>query len=431
LSMPDRPGIIPRRRPAVLDIGRRIAGARRRRGMSRKVLADLVGRSQEWLRLVETGQRPLNSIQIANRLTEILDLEDLGLSRPSIGGTHWKAGHGTAAIRRSMLDAMPVQAFANEQAWRESAEQLEVDVQEAWRRWLAGRHRYQDTLQILPGLTRGATWRLQGIRNGHAGPIDAAMLALYLVRTVMSRVGEETLAWLAADRAMNAAAFAGASLPLLSSSWHVCVCYLRHGYREEALQFALAAVDNLAEATGDGRDAFILRGALKLLAAEAAASLLDAHRAHELLAEARDAAEVTGDDTQAYMIPFGPTEVGITAVQMAARLGRSTEAIRLASQVEVLDTYPPDRQARYYIPLANLYAQRKEDAAAVLILKKVAAVSPEDIRYDYLSRDTLVRLLGRNNLTVHRDVLKLAQMAGILTPTPQRAEACGRGEPVA
>jgi len=416
------------------DIGRRIAGARRRRGMSRKVLADLVGRSQEWLRLIETGQRQLDSIQIANRLAQILNLEgfasDLGASSTAYGDVYPKNEQITDAIRLAMMDAMPVSAFVDRSAWIESAERLEADVDEAWRRWLAGHNRYRETLQLLPGLARGATWCLQGIRSGRVGPINSAMLAVYLLRTVMSRIGEETLAWLAADRAMNAAVSAGGA-SLLPSAWHVCACYLRQGYCQAAIQFALAGADNLHVVTRDKHDALVLCGALQLLAAEAAAGMLDAHRAHELLTDVKNVADAAGDDSHAYMIPFGPTEVGISAVQIAVRLGRSGEAIKLAGQVDIPDNYPPDWQVRYYIPLANLYAQRKEDAAAVFALSKAAAVSPEDIRYDYLSRDTLVRLLSRNNLTVRREVLRLAQLAGILDGAGAAGRVAGRSSTAA
>ena len=59
--------------------GQRIARARRRRGLSRAVLAGLVGRSESWLSQVERGKRGIDSHSVLVRLAEVLrvDIEEL------------------------------------------------------------------------------------------------------------------------------------------------------------------------------------------------------------------------------------------------------------------------------------------------------------------------------------------------------------------
>jgi transcriptional regulator with XRE-family HTH domain len=55
--------------------GRRIARARRRRGLSQSALAGLVGRSESWLSQVERGLRQVDSHSVLTALAEILRVD--------------------------------------------------------------------------------------------------------------------------------------------------------------------------------------------------------------------------------------------------------------------------------------------------------------------------------------------------------------------
>ena len=65
------------------SIGQRIAIARRRRGLSQAVLANLIGRSESWLSQVERGIRSVDRLPVLMDLAEVLrvDAESL-LGRP-------------------------------------------------------------------------------------------------------------------------------------------------------------------------------------------------------------------------------------------------------------------------------------------------------------------------------------------------------------
>src|SRR5680860_1447149 len=47
-----------------LSVGERIAFYRRRRGLTQGVLANLVGRSEDWLSKIERGQRELRNLEL-------------------------------------------------------------------------------------------------------------------------------------------------------------------------------------------------------------------------------------------------------------------------------------------------------------------------------------------------------------------------------
>lgn len=395
------------------EVGERIAAARRKRGMSRKTVADLVGRSEEWLRQIENGQRRLDSIEYAIRLGEVLRISDLmatlGLTeRDGVG--ELTVASAVVPVREALNRSVSVDVFVEESAGMGASSNVDADVAEAWQSWSGRANRYQRTLRLLPDLLRGAAARLRE-ETGSAG-IESAISAYHLTRIVMSRMGEEQLAWISADRAAIAAARVGGAA-MQAAAWHLGICNLRQGWFGETYRLATAAIDMKLPDGDDSADMLILSGAMHLVAAEAAAGLLEPQQAQQQLEQARLVAEAVPDHPHPYMIHFGDVEVGITAVQVAFRLGQAGEAIRRASELDVPDHYPPDRQARYYIPLAYLHAQRNEDAAAVFTLAKVAAISPEDIRYDELSRKALRRLLRRHNLTVRRELTRLATLAGL------------------
>ncbi|WKU07120.1 helix-turn-helix transcriptional regulator [Micromonospora sp. HUAS LYJ1] len=395
-------------------VGSRIAAARRRRGMSRKVVADLIGRSEEWLRQIENGQRQLDSIKYALRISEVLHLADL----MSTLGLQGRQAPGAVALANTvgpLRDAIMSSVGTDVLESRREGHVLEAgfaeqDVAEAWRSWSGRANRYRRTLRLLPPLIHDASAHLREASSTDS--VEAAVSVYHLTRTVLSRIGEEQLAWVMADRALVAAGGRGGSL-LLASAWHGAVCYLRVGCFIEAYRLALAAVAADQPDSASSTVVTALRGALRLIAAEAAAGILDAGKSHQLLQEAHRLARELPGDLQPHMIPFGRTEVGISVVQVAIRLGRIGEAVQLAAEVDVPDSYLPDRQARHYMTLAFLHARRREDAAAVFALNKVVDISPEDLRYDERCHQILHQLLRRNNLTIRRDLTRLADLAGV------------------
>jgi transcriptional regulator with XRE-family HTH domain len=62
---------------SVLTTGQRIRLRREARGMTRPVLAGLVGRSADWLKKIERGERQLNSLALLLQLAGALGVSDL------------------------------------------------------------------------------------------------------------------------------------------------------------------------------------------------------------------------------------------------------------------------------------------------------------------------------------------------------------------
>ncbi|MGH8887890.1 MAG: helix-turn-helix domain-containing protein [Egibacteraceae bacterium] len=87
-------------------VGERIAYWRRRRGLSQKVLAGLVGRSASWMTKVEGGDRIVDKLSVLLALSYALkvDLGKLigGVELPPNGGGPSEPPRGIVAVRRAL-----------------------------------------------------------------------------------------------------------------------------------------------------------------------------------------------------------------------------------------------------------------------------------------------------------------------------------------
>jgi hypothetical protein len=132
-----------------------------------------------------------------------------------------------------------------------------------------------------------------------------------------------------------------------------------------------------------------------------------------------DAAErlsvLLGEDANYAWTAFGPTNVRIHRVSVAAELGDPGEALRAAAEVDPtrLAEGLRSRRAQVYLDLAWAQAQRKRDAEATLHLLEAERTAPEAIRYNAMVRDLLREILARArrpNSVLH----ELAVRAGVL-----------------
>jgi tetratricopeptide (TPR) repeat protein len=396
-----------------------------------------VGRSDEWLRQIETGGRRLDSIECTVRLAEILRVDVatlLGLSTKQLPRNSDSGEELVRPIRRALMDSPTASAFlekASDSPPDHATQDQDFDtaIDQAWTTWLQCSERYASTVEKLPALLYRAGVRSSQAISGKSGASKPGateslaestkgnswakpIISTYqLARVVLEKLGEHHLAWLAADRAMRIAEITGHPRIQAAAGWHLAQCYLQTGRYLEASSFALAIARKLAPQRPLEAEAAALWGALHLVAAQAKASQAELHQAEELLATATAAASLFPGERRVFTVPFGSVEVGIASVQIASRLGRLGEALKLAATVDVPDDYPADTQVRHYLPLAYVHSRRNEDAAAVLALLKTAGLSREDLCYDEMAHQTLARLLSRNNLTVRRELKQLAEIA--------------------
>ena len=96
-------------------------------------------------------------------------------------------------------------------------------------------------------------------------------------------------------------------------------------------------------------------GSLLLRGASAAAEHDDRHTAHELLAEAEDAATRLGEDRNLRWTAFGPTNAKLHQVNIAVTLGDAGIAIDVARTVNLSNVTVTERRARFLVDTARAF----------------------------------------------------------------------------
>lgn len=372
-------------------------------------MAGLVGRSEEWLRQVETGARRLDSVKVAINLSRVLHIEDmaalLGFNhRPPV--TTPTYGYDTLADR--LRTAIVDQPALSGPASRPPAPVARETLTALWRDWQFGTDRFTSIAAGLPQL-------VVSLRNGGAfGSAETAQLlvgAYHLSRSFLTKLGELRLAAVAADRGMLLAEWTGERLSLLVAARNLAMFHLQAGEDREAIAAAAGAAQQLGATAPEELDHAVLWGSLRTIVAKAAARQQEKPLVDECLDQIRQAADRLGADRECRHVWFGPSDVAITEAHLALVLGDVDQALRLASRITIADGFPASQRTAFYATLAEGHVRRREDAAAVFALLQVEDACAEEIRHNRSVARTLAALLERGNATTRAQVHRLAGFA--------------------
>jgi len=119
--------------------------------------------------------------------------------------------------------------------------------------------------------------------------------------------------------------------------------------------------------------ALLLRGAI------AAAEQDERHTAHELLAEAEDAATLLGEDRNLRWTAFGPTNAKLHRVNIAVTSGDIGTAIDVARTVKLSNIAVTERRASLLVDTARAFLECSKPDKAYLALRAAEEMAPEDI----------------------------------------------------
>lgn len=381
-------------------VGERIARARRRRGLSQ----------------VERGRRRVDSYSVLNRLADVLHVDIEELTGPTADGR--EAGQHVyepaAEIEQAMMhyDAVASSIGGQERGQGGDRRHLREMARSAYQSYQATR--YDDTGHILPALIREteAASRTTGLDDPGMSQIRA--MVYDTVAALLNRVGETSLAWAAADRAMSAAELSGNPVQAAASAWRLSHVIGGRKHPGEALSLAMSAAAALERAMRNSdADALSVYGVLHLSAANAAAAVYDRATTESLLARAREIAELTGEGNR-MGTAFGHANVAIHSVAAAIQFGDARTAIATGEALDVsaLPVGCTGRRTQLSLDLARAYAMRRQDAAAVNMLLAAERLSPQLVRYDARTQDVILTLLGREHRQSTPELRPLAHRAG-------------------
>lgn len=394
--------------PDNLVSGERIEAARRARKLSRRTLADLIGCSEEWLRLIEKGNRKLDRLSTLLKIAEVLEVEELSeflsvptsLPLPRAEAEYSDIVNDLLHLRESPAEEVP------------SVHRLCRYLSMAWDLWQRSPRRYSETRRNLPGLLLMAE-----ASADRAAPEDVAVTAVSLTQTYrlfsafLRKCGQHDLALLASDRALFHARRSTDPLMTAAAYGGLAEVLIRLGRPALARELCLETVERVDALDTGGTRTVSVAGACYLTAALACAAAGDRLLVEQMLEGARERGERLGADRNDLHSAFGPTDVELHAVRIHAYLGRYGQAIKLGESLEIEHLFARERQARHFIALAVSHASIHNATAAVFALQKAAHICPEELRYDLMARQAISLLHMQNNPLIKREVRDIARLA--------------------
>jgi len=275
--------------------------------------------------------------------------------------------------------------------------------------------RYSDVTSSLPVLLsrlQAACAVLDGEARSRAYTLSAE--AHHVAASILFKVGDEGLGWLAADRSMQAARASEDPLTVASSARIVTHALMSGKHYRAATDTAtsLAAKFDHDVTTHDA-ESLSVYGSLLLRGAIAAAQHDNRGGADELLTEAEGAAARLGDDLNLRWTAFGPTNASLHRVNVAVTLGDAGTAIDVARSVDLGRIDVTERKASFLMDTARAFLQCGRHERAYLALRAAEEIAPEEITGRPAARRLVRDLMSTAPLSVQRQAEYFARRIGV------------------
>ncbi len=189
-------------------LGRKIAAERRRRGLSQPELARVIDRSVAWVSQVERGVRKVDRMSVLESLADALEipLAELAAEAPVVAALT-EEPPAARGLRLVLSGAYSLSGMLVDRR-PPAITTLRDQVREGWD--LVHAAKYAELSELLRSLVpdlESAARRVPAIRRAEASELLAT--AYQACSAALAKLGEPEAAWIAADRAMDAAERAG------------------------------------------------------------------------------------------------------------------------------------------------------------------------------------------------------------------------------
>ena len=380
-----------------MRIGDRVAFYRGRRGMTQRMLADLVGRSEDWVSKVERGVRDIRRVDVVQELARALRVEmgDL-LGQPVLAEDGDQNGDDIPAIRdalmtprrlsrtlfRSLQSATPLPANRSAQL-----------AEHAWNNYQQGR--IGRVVAELPRLIDLAqTLEDNATATERQGWAVSARVH-HLATTTLSKLGESDLAWIAAERAMYAADQADDPQVLASAARAGTHALLASGRFDDAVELGSTAASWMRDQlVNDDPAALSLLGMLRLRTAVAAARRHDREATRDLIGRARRAADRLGHDGDYWQTGFGPTNVNLHYFSTLLDLGDVEYVAEHGAELNPTHL-SVERRVSHMVDVARALSLVARDDEAVQLLLEAERLAPHLVRQNPTVRETVKTMYRR------------------------------------
>jgi tetratricopeptide (TPR) repeat protein len=242
--------------------------------------------------------------------------------------------------------------------------------------------RYSEVVDRLPRLLpdlQAACESLDGEARLRAHGLAAD--AYHVAASVLLKLDDHGLAWLAADRSMRAAASSEDPLIIGSAARIITHALTAGRHYAAATMTAGRFAERLAAEVRQPTPQYLsVYGSLLLRGAIAAAHAEDRGGSTTLLEEAAQAGlRLVGDDNHRWTA-FGPVNVLLHRVNVAVRLGDAGAAIDYARKVDLGKLPITERKAAFFIDTAQAFTQWGKHEKAYQALRAADQLAPQEIR---------------------------------------------------
>ncbi|WP_280422766.1 helix-turn-helix domain-containing protein [Nocardia carnea] len=401
----------------VQGIGANVRAFRKAAGVTQAELSSAIGKSLPWIKSIEQGRSS------TDRLTDLINIATvLKVELPDLLGRPVDSLAPGYAPRRDIVDAVrdavlrTASPITGPNAEIVELETLSDRVAGAWTIWHNSPTAHRVLGGLLPDLILDSTTAYFASDNRRRA---AATMAgtWHVTRQWLHHIPDGDLAWVVAERAMNAAREADDPHLIALGAWALSASYRRAGQQEEATRLCLHAADEVKKridaSPKERRDLMADYGMLHLAASISAAQSDEDGRAWALHRVADDTARALGADIDPWTM-FGRGNVDIHGLALQAELGRPDAIVEYSRRLD-LDTVPSvERRSRAMIDTARGLTRRGEDEGAVLVLLDAEAVSADEVHHSPLVGEMLRELINRDNARARAHVQGLAKRCGVI-----------------
>lgn len=398
-----------------LAFGQHMQLLRTRRGMTRDVLAGLLGRSASWVKQVENGTMRTPNLETVLAVAEALRVRDLA---DLAGGQHAASLFVGAAHPR--LDAV---AAAVNRLPGPAAEQapppahLRARLDTAW----AARHRAPNHRAVIGGLLPELIRDGQAaVRQAEAGDVrraaQAVLAEIYsLSQFFLAYQPDAALVWRVAERGMVAAQESDDAHALGVAAWLTTQAHRDSGHYDAADDVTAQVLEYLDPLLPDADHRVVaITGALRFEAGYTAARRGDTGAAWGHWDRARRIAGRLPVDYYHPITSFGRAIIGAHAVTVAVELHAGGESARQAARAEATAIPSRPRRARHRIEQARAYHLDGQSDVALATLNQAYEAAPETIRYNGYAKSLLLELADSKKPDRRRRAADLAVKVGLL-----------------
>jgi len=393
-----------------LTIGERVAFYRRRRGLTQETLAGLVNRTTSWLEKVEGGRAPLDRISVVRDLAHALDVSLHDLLPDDIPGVLAETRRQSVpALRDLVLSYRAVNprfAASDASLTPAGSDDLRRLVVDVWTAYQNSQFGYA-VMRLNQGLP--VVYLAQQRPDTKIAATRALAYLYQAAASVLVKLGHLDLAWLCAERGDIEARKLGDPVTLTSLQRSIAHTLLSNGQFDVAVDVVRDGLIEAADLTSPA--GLSVTGTLMLVGATAAARAGERNEATTFLRHAGLLAEQLNHDGNEVWTSFGPTNVAIHRVTVAAELGDVAEAVEIGASLKV-DGMPRERRVRHQLEVARALSRLGRRDNALFALLDAECSAPEQVRRHFITHELVHGWMRSTRTRPSPDLVALARRLG-------------------